>query len=71
MVNIATRVIHDNNMQDKITIIPKRSTEMTSHDLPMPVDIIVMEIFDTELIGEGVLDTMHHALKVKLWFLSF
>lgn len=33
--------------------------------MPCKADVIVMEIFDSELIGEGVLGTMQHALAVR------
>ena len=31
-------------------------------DLPQRVDIIVTEIFDSELLGEGILPTLQHAV---------
>ena len=35
----------------------------TSSDMPCRADVIVTEIFDSELIGEGILPTMRHAVK--------
>ena len=35
-------------------------------DLPEKVNVLVTEIFDSELIGEGVLPTMRHARKSLL-----
>ncbi len=32
-------------------------------DMPRKPDVIVTEIFDSELLGEGVLPTMRHAVK--------
>ncbi|ESO03732.1 hypothetical protein HELRODRAFT_100002 [Helobdella robusta] len=57
----ALKVIEANNMADKITIIKKRSTEMNELDLGGRANILVAEVFDTELIGEGALGTFHHA----------
>ena len=34
-----------------------------SSDMPCKADVIVTEIFDSELIGEGILPTMRHAVK--------
>ncbi len=35
-------------------------------DLPQRVDIIVTEIFDSELLGEGILPTLQHAVNKLL-----
>ena len=32
-------------------------------DMPQRADFVVMELFDTELIGEGLLPSMRHAYK--------
>ena len=39
-------------------------------DLPDKADLIVSEIVDSQLIGEGILPTMRHATKylLKVWF---
>ncbi|EGD82498.1 hypothetical protein PTSG_03146 [Salpingoeca rosetta] len=66
MCAVARECIAPNGMNDVITLIQKRSTDMTvgpEGDMPLRADIIVMEIFDSELIGEGVLGTMKHALE--------
>ncbi|XP_067124388.1 protein arginine N-methyltransferase 7 isoform X2 [Centruroides vittatus] len=65
----ARQVIKDNKAENKIKIIPKRSTELTvgpDNDLPEKANILVAEVFDTELIGEGALETFSHALKYLL-----
>ena len=51
-------------MSDRITLLESRSSDLHAKDMPRLADIIVTEIFDTELIGEGVLGTMRHAMKV-------
>ena len=63
MVRIARQVITRNEYSDIIHIVPKRSTEMTEEDMPIRANILVTEVFDTELIGEGALVTFAHAHK--------
>ena len=62
MVRIAREVIAANGYSDIITVVPKRSTEMTEGDMERGrANILVTEVFDTELIGEGALVTYAHA----------
>ena len=63
MVRIARQVITKNGFSDVIKIVPKRSTEMTEADMTSRANILVTEVFDTELIGEGALVTFAHAHK--------
>lgn len=58
-------VIKQNNFEDKINVILKNSNELTvgkDGDLKEKANILVAEVFDTELIGEGALKTFHHAI---------
>lgn len=64
MANCAKEVIALNNPNSKIKVIPKRSNELTvgdNGDLPHKANILVTEVFDTELIGEGAISTFNHA----------
>lgn len=61
MVRIARQVIAQNGYSDVIRVFPKRSTEMTEEDMPSRANILVTEVFDTELLGEGALLTFAHA----------
>ena len=64
MVHIAREVIAANGYSDVITVVPKRSTDMSEKDMEGErANILVTEVFDTELIGEGALVTYSHALK--------
>ena len=63
MVRISRQVISRNNIADVIRVVPKRSTEMTEEDMEGRANILVTEVFDTELIGEGALVTFEHAHK--------
>ncbi len=62
MAAIAVDVVADNALQNKITVIPKRSTDLkVPEDLPVKADILVSELFDSLLLGEGLLPTLTHA----------
>jgi type II protein arginine methyltransferase len=61
LAEIARQVIAINNLSDVITVVPKSSTELrVGHDMPRRADLIVSEIVDCGLIGEGLLPTMRH-----------
>lgn len=62
MAEIARNVIHANGMADSITVLTGLSSDLVvGRDLPAPVDVIVTEIVDCGLIGEGLLPTIRHA----------
>lgn len=61
MADCAEKIIDANGMTGKIKIIKKRSTAMNEFDLPQRANILVTEVFDTELIGEGAIETFNHA----------
>ncbi|KAG7187839.1 hypothetical protein KM043_016875 [Ampulex compressa] len=69
MAQCAVRIIQENGFEDKIKLIHKRSTKMTvgkDGDMPKRANILVTEVFDTELIGEGAISTFRHAHEVLL-----
>lgn len=76
MAKCAIKIIEENGFEDKIKLVHKRSTKMTigkDGDMAKRANILVTEVFDTELIGEGALSTFRHAhenlLEVLiLWF---
>lgn len=61
MADCAERIIESNGMIDSIQLIKKRSTDLYESDLPQRANILVAEVFDTELIGEGAIETFNHA----------
>ncbi|GBP58490.1 Protein arginine N-methyltransferase 7 [Eumeta japonica] len=64
MAECAAKILERNDVADKITLIPKRSTDITvgeNGDMKEKANILVTEVFDTELIGEGALSTFSHA----------
>ncbi|XP_051545825.1 protein arginine N-methyltransferase 7 [Myxocyprinus asiaticus] len=64
MAQAATCIVQRNGFSDKIKIINKHSTEVTvgpDGDMQERANILVTELFDTELIGEGALPSYEHA----------
>ncbi|KAJ8272236.1 hypothetical protein COCON_G00110950 [Conger conger] len=64
MADAAVRIVEKNGLSDKIKIINKHSTEVTvgpDGDMQTRANILVTELFDTELIGEGALPSYEHA----------
>jgi type III protein arginine methyltransferase len=60
----AARIIEQNGLADRITLIRKRSTEMTvPEDLPEPADLLIHEIFGSTLFCEGVTEALTDARK--------
>lgn len=58
----ARRVIADNALDGRIRVIAKKSTELEiGTDLPQKADILVSEIFSSELVGERVLPSIEDA----------
>lgn len=52
MINVAKKCIKENGMKDKIEIIEKRSTDIVvGVDMDQKANVLVTEVFDTELIG--------------------
>ncbi|XP_078048314.1 arginine methyltransferase 7 [Augochlora pura] len=64
MAECAMKIIQKNGFKDKIKLIPKISVKLTvgpDGDMPKKANILIAEVFDTELIGEGALPTFRHA----------
>ncbi|XP_077840454.1 protein arginine N-methyltransferase 7 isoform X7 [Macaca mulatta] len=64
MADAAVKIVEKNGFSDKILVINKHSTEVTvgpEGDMPCRANILVTELFDTELIGEGALPSYEHA----------
>ncbi len=59
----ARRVIAQNGLSDRITVINKWSHDIViGLDMAEPADVVVSEIVDTVLLGEGALATLTHAM---------
>ncbi|GFQ01327.1 protein arginine n-methyltransferase 1.6 [Phtheirospermum japonicum] len=62
MVKLMRKVLRANGMDGKIRVINKRSDELeVGLDIPARADILVSEILDSELLGEGLIPTLQHA----------
>lgn len=58
----ARKVISDNGMSDRITVISKDSKDLVvGRDLSEPADVLLSEILGTHFLGEGVLTSIDHA----------
>lgn len=69
MADCAEKIIEKNGMKGMINVIKKRSTEITvgeGGDMVRRANILVTEVFDTELIGEGAISIFNHAHKELL-----
>ena len=54
----AKKIIKDNSMSDYITVINSNSKNIkVGKELPRKADLIVSEIFSSEMVGEGILET--------------
>ncbi|XP_072278976.1 protein arginine N-methyltransferase 7 [Pyxicephalus adspersus] len=64
MAEAALRIVKANGFGDKIKVINKHSKEVTmgpDGDMMERANILITELFDTELIGEGALPSYEHA----------
>ncbi|KAL3647182.1 Protein arginine N-methyltransferase 7 [Castilleja foliolosa] len=62
MVKLMRKVLRANGMDGKIHVINKRSDELKfGLDVHARADILVSEILDSELLGEGLIPTLQHA----------
>jgi tetratricopeptide (TPR) repeat protein len=64
----AQQLIARNGLADKITVHNKKSNDLTvGVELPERADVLVSEIFDSDLLGEGVLPSLEdaHARLIK------
>ena len=62
----AQQIIKDNHFEKTIKVITKKSTDITvgadkNNDMPAQADILVSEIFSSELLGEHVLPSLEDA----------
>jgi type II protein arginine methyltransferase len=62
VADVAERVTARNGFDDRISIVRKWSTEAAvGADLPRRADVLVTEVIDCGLVGEGIVDTIRHA----------
>ncbi|KAJ1257534.1 hypothetical protein BS78_10G003500 [Paspalum vaginatum] len=62
MGKLTRRVLRANGMENKVRVFHKRSDELrVGVELGSRADILVSEILDSELLGEGLIPTLQHA----------
>lgn len=62
IANKAEQIIQKNGYGERITLIKKKSTDIKlGTDMPERANVIVAEIVDAGLLGEGILPTLEHA----------
>ncbi|KAI3727462.1 hypothetical protein L6452_16076 [Arctium lappa] len=62
MVKLMKKVLRANNMDRKIRVFNKRSDELkVGVDIASRADVLVSEILDSELLGEGLIPSLQHA----------
>ncbi|CAN2389575.1 [myelin basic protein]-arginine N-methyltransferase activity [Pristimantis euphronides] len=64
MADAAAQIVKANGFGDRIKVINKHSTEVTvgpDGDMTRRANVLITELFDTELIGEGALPSYEHA----------
>ncbi|KAJ8449400.1 hypothetical protein Cgig2_002532 [Carnegiea gigantea] len=62
MVKLMRKVLRCNGMERRINVINKRSDELkVGVDISTRADILVSEILDSELLGEGLIPTLQNA----------
>lgn len=59
----AREIVSANGLSRRITVIGKSSLDVrVGEDLPVRADVMLSEIVDVELLGEGIAGTLDHAL---------
>lgn len=67
LAEVAKEIVDINKFSKQINIISKKSTQMkVGEDLPEAADVLISEILDVGVIGEGVLPTLRHAHQALL-----
>ncbi|MCC7048052.1 MAG: tetratricopeptide repeat protein [Alphaproteobacteria bacterium] len=62
LAEVARRIVAANAYAERVSVIGRKSTQLeVGRDLPRPADLLIMEIFDSALLGEGVLPSLADA----------
>jgi Ribosomal protein L11 methyltransferase (PrmA) len=62
LARAAERIVAINGKSGQVTVLPKHSTDLVlGVDLVEPVDVVLTEIVDYDLVGEGILPAVRHA----------
>lgn len=62
LARVAERIIARNGHADRIKVVAKRSTQLAvGAELPEAADLLISEIVDAGLLGEGMMRSLRHA----------
>jgi type II protein arginine methyltransferase len=62
VAEVAEEIVRRNGYGDRISVVGKWSTDLVvGLDLPERADVLVTEVIDCGLLGEGILPTLRHA----------
>ena len=62
IADVAKRIIADNGFGGKVKVLTRKSTDVRlKEDLPQPADILVQEVFSSNLLSENVLPSIEDA----------
>jgi hypothetical protein len=62
LADVARRIVAANGFAERVSVVGRKSTQVeVGRDLPRPADLLIMEIFDSVLLGEGVLPSLDDA----------
>ncbi|MGE0717533.1 MAG: tetratricopeptide repeat protein [Alphaproteobacteria bacterium] len=63
LAEAATEIVARNGYGDRITVINRQSTQLrVGAELATPADVVIAEVLDVGVFGEGLLPTLRHAL---------
>jgi Tfp pilus assembly protein PilF/SAM-dependent methyltransferase len=66
LADVARQIVADNGYADRVQVLSRLSLDLkVGVDLPA-ADLVVSEVLDGGLLGEGVLPTLHHATRQLL-----
>lgn len=64
IANTAKTLVKINGFEEKIEILNVKSNDLViGEGLPFEADVVISEIFSSEMVGEGILATLHDASK--------
>lgn len=63
LADVARKIVEVNGYTDRVSVIAKKSTDLNvGKDMPALATVVIFEIFDAGLIGEGLIPVLNHAV---------
>lgn len=63
VADVAKEIISQNGFSDRITLFPNKSSDIQPHHLSEVPNLIIGEIFDSAMVGEGAIPSFRDAYK--------